>query len=58
MSEGAAEIFSKRKDEGYCCRLIGRYLMDNEVKFREFFSEFQETFSSLLILHVILVYSS
>jgi len=36
MSEGATDVFKKRKDDGYYCTLIGRYLMDNEMKFREF----------------------
>jgi len=44
MSEGAIDIFKKRKDEGYYSTLIGRYLMDCEMKFREF-SEFRGTFS-------------
>jgi hypothetical protein len=37
MSKSATGIFSKRKDRGYYCSLIGRYVMDNETKFREFF---------------------
>ena len=36
VSEGAADILRKRKDEGYYSSLIGRYLMDSELKFREF----------------------
>ena len=44
MAEGATDIFKKRKDEGYYSTLIGRYLMDSEMKFREF-SEFRGTFS-------------
>jgi len=35
MGEGASDIFKKRKDEGYYSSLIGRYLMDSEIKFRE-----------------------
>ena len=38
MSEGAKDIFKKRKDEGYYSTLIGRYLMDSEMKFGEFFT--------------------
>jgi hypothetical protein len=37
MSEGATEVLKKRKHEHYS-NLIGRYLMDSEMKFREFFS--------------------
>jgi len=44
MSEGARDIFKKRKDKGYYSTLIGRYLMDSEMKFKEF-SEFRGTFS-------------
>jgi len=35
MGEGANDIFKKRRDEGYYSTLIGRYLMDSEIKFRE-----------------------
>jgi hypothetical protein len=39
MSDSATDIFKKMKDEGYYCSLmIGRCLMDSEMKFREFFS--------------------
>ena len=48
MGEGAKDIFKKRKDEGYYSTLIGRYLMDSEIKFREFFRV------SRYIFHVIL----
>jgi len=34
------DILKKRKDEGYYSALIGRYLLDSEMKFREFFPEF------------------
>ena len=37
MNEGATDIFMVRKDEGCYSTLIGRYLMDSEIKFREFF---------------------
>ena len=37
MSEGATDIFKKTKDEGHYSSLTGRYLMDSEIKFREFF---------------------
>jgi len=37
MGEGATGIFKKRKDEGYYSTLMGRNLMDSEMKFREFF---------------------
>lgn len=36
ICDGTKDIFSKRKD-GYYSRLIGRYLMDSEMNFREFF---------------------
>ena len=36
VCEGTKDIFSKRKD-GYYSSLIGRYLMDSEMNFREFF---------------------
>jgi hypothetical protein len=36
VSESVADILSKRKDERYCSSLIGRYMMDSELKFREF----------------------
>jgi hypothetical protein len=32
MSEGAAGSLKKRQDEGYCCTLIGRYLMESLIK--------------------------
>ena len=38
ISEGATDIFKKIKYEGYYSTLIGTYLMDSEMKFREFFS--------------------
>ena len=37
VREGATDILSERKDEGYYSSLIGRYLMDSEMKFWEFF---------------------
>ena len=36
-SHGAADIVKKKKDVGYYSSMIGRYLMDIEMKFREFF---------------------
>ena len=36
LSEGATDIFKEKKDEGYYSTLIERYLMDSEMKFREF----------------------
>ena len=36
VSEGAANILRKRKDEGYYSSLMGRYLMGSELKFWEF----------------------
>jgi hypothetical protein len=36
-SDSATDIFKKRKDEGFYSTLIRRYLMDSEMKFREFF---------------------
>jgi hypothetical protein len=36
MYEGAMDIFETRK-YGYYSSLIGRYLMDSEMKLREFF---------------------
>jgi hypothetical protein len=44
MSKGATDMFKKRKDDGYYSTMIGSYLMDSEMKFREF-SEFRGTFS-------------
>jgi hypothetical protein len=38
MSDSAADVLKKRKNEGFCSTLIGKYLMDSEMKFREFFS--------------------
>jgi hypothetical protein len=35
VSENAVNILGRRKD-GYCSSLIGRYLMDSELKLREF----------------------
>jgi hypothetical protein len=37
MTDSPTDIFKKRKDKGYYSSLIGRYLMDIEMKFREFF---------------------
>ena len=48
MSEGAMDIFKKRKDEGHYCTLIGRYLMDIEMKFREFFRVSRDIFHLIL----------
>ena len=48
MSEGATEIFKKIEDEGYYSTLIGRYLMDNEMKFREFFRVWRDIFHLIL----------
>ena len=36
MIEGAADILKCRKWKGYYCTLLGRYLVDSEMKFREF----------------------
>jgi len=38
MSEGATDIFKKRKDERYYSTLIGGYLTDSEMKLIELFS--------------------
>ena len=48
MSEDATDIFKKRKDEGYYSSLIGRYLMDSEMKFREFFRVSRDIFHIIL----------
>ena len=48
MSEGATDIFKKRKDEGYYSTLIGRYLMDSEMKFWEFFGVSRDIFHLIL----------
>ena len=48
MCEGAKDIFKKRKDEGYYSTLIGRYLMDSEIKFREFFRVSKDIFHLIL----------
>jgi len=36
VSESAANILRKRKDDGYYSSLMDRYLMDSELKLREF----------------------
>jgi hypothetical protein len=36
-SECAADILKKRKGEGCYCSLAGRYLIESEIKHREFF---------------------
>ena len=48
MSEGITDIFKKRKDEGYYSTLIGRYLMDSEMKFGEFFRVSRDIFHLIL----------
>ena len=48
MSEGATDIFKKKEDRGYYCTFIGRYLMDSEMKFREFFRVSRDIFHSIL----------
>ena len=48
MGEGATDIFKKNKDEGYYSTLIGRYLMDSEMKFREFFRVSRDIFHLIL----------
>jgi hypothetical protein len=48
MSEGATDILKKRKDEGYDCPLIGRYLLDIEMKCREFFRVSRDIFYLIL----------
>ena len=48
MSGGATGIFKKRKDEGYYSTLIGRYLMDSEMKFWEFFRVSRDIFHLIL----------
>ena len=48
MSQGATDIFKKRKDEGYYSTLIGRYLMDSEMKFWEFFRVSRDIFHLIL----------
>ena len=48
ISEGATDIFKKRRDEGYYSTLIGRYLMDSEMKFREFFRVSRDIFHLIL----------
>jgi hypothetical protein len=37
MSDSATDILKKRKDEGFYSTLIGKYLMNSEMIFREFF---------------------
>jgi len=48
MSECATDIFKKRKDEGYYSALIGRYLIDSEMKFRECFRVSRDIFHLIL----------
>jgi len=48
VSEGTTDILKEREDEGYYSTLIGRYLMDSEVKFREFFRVSRDIFHLIL----------
>ena len=49
MGEGKTDIFKIRKDEGYYSTLTGRYLIDSEMKFREFFRVSRDNFHLILI---------
>ena len=42
------DIFKKRKDEGYYSTLIGRYMIDSEMKFREFCRVSRDIFHLIL----------
>jgi len=48
MSDSATDICKKRYDEGYYSSLIGRYLMDSEMKFREFYRVSRDIFHFIL----------
>ena len=48
VSEGTTDILKEREDEGYYSTLIGRYLMDSEVKIREFFRVSRDIFHLIL----------
>jgi hypothetical protein len=37
MSDSVTDIVKKRKDGGFYFTLIGKYLMDSEMKYSEFF---------------------
>jgi hypothetical protein len=57
VSGGVQQTFSvKEKDYEYNSSLIGRYWMDSEIKFTEFF-RISRDFSSLLIFHLIPIYT-
>jgi hypothetical protein len=48
MSEDATDIFGKRKDGGYYYSLLGRYMMDIDMKFGEFFRVSRDIFHIIL----------
>jgi hypothetical protein len=50
MSDSATDIFKKRRDERYYSTLIGKYLMDSEMKFRTIFSELRGTYVYVIFL--------
>jgi hypothetical protein len=47
MSQGTKDIFKKTENEGYYSSLIGRYLMDSEMKYRNSFRVSKEIFQSI-----------
>jgi hypothetical protein len=48
MSDSATCICKKIYDEGYYSSLIRRYLMDSEIKFREFYRVSRDFFHFVL----------
>lgn len=48
MSDSATDICKKGYDEGYYSSLIGRYVMDSDMKFREFYRVSRDIFHFIL----------
>lgn len=57
VSESAANILRKRKDDGYYSSLMGRYLMDSELKLREFCRISRDIFQFINFFYQIPLYS-
>ena len=45
----AIDIFSKRKDEGCYSSVTGRYFMDSEMKYREYFGDSKDIFHLFIL---------
>jgi hypothetical protein len=60
VSESAANILRKRKDEEYYSSLMGRYLMNSELKFREFCTVSRDIFHfiNFFITFLFIVYGT